>query len=1185
MQLTANGKAGPVFDGRHTFVSTKTSTFLAMKLTVILILAACLHVNARGYAQNVTLSLKNTSLETVLKKIRDQSGFHLVYMKELMEDTKKVTLDLKNVPLRIALDECFKNQPLTYTIIDQTIFVRSKLAPGDQSSAASSGDPFQSPAPPEKIDIHGRVTDSLGIALPGVSIKLKGGKGGTATDADGVFTIKAKPGDLLIFSSTGYDSKQVIVGSESNLSVVLMRNPQQLTTVVITALGIKREAKSLGYATAQIDNKELNSSQPVNFASGIAGKVSGMDIALTNSGVDPDNVRVTLRGNRSFLGNNEPLLVVDGVPVDISYLAQINATDIANVNILKGATAAALYGSDAANGVMIVTTRTGSKKPVIQVSSTVTFDRVSFLPKMQDKFGSASNEFTGIDALSYSNPSNNQNGYVPYENQAFGGPFSAGSPWGGDSIILGFPGPNGQIQKVAYRPLSNELKKFWNTGTTFRNGVSYAQGDDDNSFFLSGENIMRKGIVPKDKYNRTTFRMNAAKRFGRFRASGAVSYGESNLDQTGQIKDFYSSIQNTAPQVPITSYQNTNAVFGDLSTYFNAYAVNPYWFIDNRRHTRNRKDLLASGDLSMDFTSWLNVSFQGGIGNYSYVDQNTSAGFNFTPYGFFLGSPATLSGNQATYFANVAPTLQNEVASDRKLYTNFKILLHKKIGDFGGQLILGNSINQDDYSRLNNGSNTLLNVAGLYNVNFRSGTPTVDQLKTQSRKYGNYADLSLNYKEIIFLHASGRQDRTSLLDESNHTFFYPGVDAAIVLSEAIGALKGNSTISFLKIRGGLTKTGNVNINPYQIQNTLSAGPNFPFGQTAGLTTSDIFAKQNLKPEFTSSSEVGIELGLLNNRINWKGTYFLEKTTNETVPVNVSNSTGFGTYLENLGRMDNKGLELDLNADILRLRNGLRWNVGINYTHYHSIVKSLGPVTSLAIPNAAKTSNAFAVVGQPYPVLQVADWAKDPQGHVIVDANTGLPSQSATLVNFGPTNPTQAVGITTNVSYKGFTLSAVAEYRGGNVIYNGVGANMEVNGLSARSAMFNHNRFVYPNSVIESSPGHYEPNTSVTINDGGLGFWGIYGYFPSSMYVTSAAFWTLRNASLSYQVPQQLVNRIRPVQAVSISLIGSNLWLWLPKQNTWTDPEFSEDNGNATGTNSLSQAPPTRTFGASIKVTF
>ncbi len=1166
--------------GLHSLrVSTKT--LLIMKMYIVLLTMTCLQVSARGLSQNVTIDVTDAPLSAVFKSIERQTSFIFFYKPALLREGRKVTLHTKDVPVKQVLDECFKDQPFVYYEEDRIITIQPKgppaanPAPGDQDKLAA-------------IPIHGKVTDSSGVAIAGVSVRIKGSKAGTITDDDGKFTLNVKKGDVLLFSSLGYESRQVTIGNDESLTISLIKSPQQLTSVVVTALGIKREARSLGYATAQIDNKDLNSSQPVNIANGITGKVSGMDIAQTNSGVDPDNVRITLRGNRSFLGNNEPLLVVDGIPVDISYLAQINSADIVSVNILKGATAAALYGSNAANGVMIVNTRTGSKRPVVQYTSTVTLDKVSFLPKMQESFGSASNEFTAIDALSYSNPTNNQNGFVPFENQAFGSPFANGSPFGGDSIVLGFPGPDGQIQKIPYKADPNGIRDFWKTGVTVRNGVSYSQGDEDNTFFISGENIERSGIVPKDHFARTTFRMNASKKFGIFKATGNVSYGESDLDQTAALGSFYSSIQNTAPEVPLTNYQNITAVFSDLNTYFNAYAVNPYWFINNERHTRNRKDLLASGDLSLDALKWLNIDFQGGVENYNYTEQTAVAGYEFSAYGLFLGNTANdLSGNQATYFANVPPTVTSDDVNNSELYTNLKINLHHHFGNFGTQLILGNSIQQINYNYLQNGSTTLLNVPNLYNVAFRSGIPSVTQTQSLSRQYGNYADLSIDYKNFLFLHASGRQDKTSLLDESDRTFFYPGFDVSAVLSDIIGALKESKVISYLKIRGGITKTGNVNIGPYQVQNTYSIGNNFPFGQTAGLTTSGIYAKQNLKPEFTNSSEVGAELGFLQNRITLKGTYFYEKTTDETVPVQVSNATGYSTYLENLGRMDNSGEEIDLNGDILRLPNGLRWNVGVNFTHYHNVVRNLGPVNSLAIPNSnpVNNSNAYAVVGQPYPVLQVTDWAKDPQGQVIVNANTGLPQQSATLVNYGPSNPTRALGINTTISYKGFTFSAVAEYRGGNVIYNGVGTALEVNGLSQRSAMFNRQRFVYPNSVIQTAQGTYVPNTNVTVNDGGLGFWGIYGYFPESMYVTSAAFWTLRNASLSYDLPQRLISHINPVKAVSIGILGSNLLLLVPKQNTWTDPEFSEDTGNATGTNSTNQAPPTRTFGANLKVTF
>jgi TonB-linked SusC/RagA family outer membrane protein len=1031
--------------------------------------------------------------------------------------------------------------------------------------------------------LKGKAVDEQGGAIPFVSVKIKGSRGGAVADAEGAFTIKTKPGDILILTSAGYETKQATVGSASTLTVSMTKTSQELAAVVVTALGIRREARSLGYATAQIDNKDLNASQPVNFANGITGKVSGMNVDLTNSGVDPDNIRITLRGNRSFLGNNEPLLVVDGVPVDISYLAQINSADIASVNVLKGATAAALYGSQAANGVMVVTTRMGAHKPTVQFNSTITFDKVSFFPKMQYNNGPASSEYSSTDAISYSNPANNLNGYVPFENQSFASPYAAGSPWGGDSVVIGFPGPGGQIQKIPYEPLANEIKKFWNTGATYQNGISYSQGDETSSFFLSGQNIQKTGITPGDKFNRTTVRFNGSKKYGVFRATGNVSYGESNLNQAGSLYNTYYQVQNIATSVPFTNYANTDALFGDINTYYNAYALNPYWYIDNDRYTKNRQDLLASGDLSLDATKWLNLDYQLGVENYAYYEQTTVAALNFSPYAFYLAS-ATLAGNESVYVGDALPSVSTDNVTDRKIYSNFKATLHKSIGDFGGQLILGNTINQEKQNLLLNGSTTLLNISGLYNVNFRSGTPSVNQYYFLTRNYGNYADLTLNYKDWAFIHASGRQDKTSLLNAANRTYFYPGVDASLVLSDVIPTLKNSRTVSFLKIRGGVTKTGNLNVSPYQVQNVLSAGPGFPYGQTTGLTSATTFANSNLKPEFTTSNEVGAEIGFLHNRFDVQGTYFYEKTTDETVSVSVSDATGYQNYLENVGRMDNKGLELDLKANILRLNNGLRWDVGIHYTHYRNVAVDLGPTNSLFIPSGGQ-SNAYAVKGNPYPVLQVPDWNKDSLGRVIVNANNGLPSVNSTLVNFGGTNPTHTLGITTSVAFKGFTLSAVAEYRGGNVIYNGTGTFLDVDGLSARSAMFQHSRFVYPNSVIQTGPDKYTPNTNITINDGGVGFWGNFGYFPPSMFITSGAFWSLRNVSLTYELPKSVLHHLKVVQGISVGLVGSNLLLFLPKLNTWQDPEFSEDKGNATGTNSINEAPPTRTYGANLNITF
>jgi len=414
-------------------------------------------------------------------------------------------------------------------------------------------------------NITGQVTDQKGQPVSFATIRIKGSKVGVSADADGNFSIKAKEGNTLIITGTGITSKEVIVSAGTVLNIQVAFQPSNLTEVVVTALGVRREAKTLGFSTAKIDAKDINSSAPINVADGVTGKVSGAIIQLTNSGVDPDNLRIVLRGNRSFLGNNQALIIVDNVPVDNSYLAQINPNDVESVTVLKGGTAAALYGSDASNGVLLVTTKQGRKgKPLITVSSSVTADKISFIPKMQYDHGSASSEYSSADAVSFTNPSNLQNGFVPFENQSFSSPFAGGSPYGGDSVVIGFPTADGKIQKIPYVGLANEFKDFWNTGVTSQTSLSLSAGDDVSSFYLSGQYVSRTGITPGDKMNRTNIRVSGSRRYGIFKASAEASYAEKNLNTVGSNANFYYQLQNIAPEVPFANYSNPNLPFADL---------------------------------------------------------------------------------------------------------------------------------------------------------------------------------------------------------------------------------------------------------------------------------------------------------------------------------------------------------------------------------------------------------------------------------------------------------------------------------------------------------------------------------------------------------------------------------------------------------------------------------------------
>lgn len=1029
--------------------------------------------------------------------------------------------------------------------------------------------------------ITGIVVNADGNSVPSATVTVAETKEATTTNDQGRFSIKAATGQHLEISSVGYDNYSVTVGKSNELNIILQSSNKELTEVVVTALGIKREKRSLGYATAQIDSKDLTSSQPVNLASGIMGKVSGMNINLVNSGVNPDNIRITLRGNRSFLGNNQPLIVVDGVPVDNTYLAQMNPDVVESINVLKGATASALYGSSAANGVLLITTKSARKgKPTITVNSSVSLEKISLIPQFQQEFGPASTEFLGNDALSYSDPRTFNSGYVPYENQSLGSPFNLGSPFGGDSVVIGIPSPDGKIQKLPYKGRPGEFQRFWNTGNTYQNGVSYLGGDDKSAFLLSAQNITRTGILPGDKYNRNSFGFKASRQYGAFKATANASYSSSHTSQ-GNLYQAYLAVTNIAPMVPYASYRDVNSPykFSDINTYYNAYGINPYWYLKNQRDNAYRNDLLGSFDFSLDATKWMNIDYLIGLQDYSINDVATRAAFNFSPYAIWMANN-TLGGNMSIFQGNTPPSLASSTISDNKFYSSLKITLHKKFGDINTQLILGNIINQDQYQLLSNGSTTLLNINDFYNVNFRQGVPNVNQTMSKMRNYGNYADLTLGYKNFLFLHASGRMDATSLLNADNRNYFYPGVDASVVLSDVITALKNSKTISFLKIRGAVTKTGNINVSPYQVQTVFSSGSGFPFGQLPGLTTSTSATFPGLKPEFTLSKEVGGEIGFLENKVNLQFSYFQENTTNETVPIDVSNATGFTQSLINVGEMDNKGLELDLNVTPVK-RNNLRWDVGIHFTHYQNKVVSLGAINSLKISDPSGITNSYAVVGKSYPQLLLTDFARDSIGQLIVDANNGQPSRANTLVDYGTTNPTYSLGINTSLNYKRFTLSAVAEYKGGNVIYNGTGLYMDVFNISQRFAVFDRSRFSYPNSVIKEPNGKYVANPNNQIYDFSLGAPG----GVNSIYMTSGAYWSLRNASISYSLPTNITDKLKYVQNISVSLVGSNLILIVPKGNIWTDPSYGESTGNATGSNSLHQAPPTRTYGADLKIMF
>ena len=1066
--------------------------------------------------------------------------------------------------------------------------------------------------------ITGKVTDEKGDPLGFATVKIKDTKLGTAADANGSFTIKAKTGDVLVVSSTGATEKEVTVGDENTITVVLSVTNNELSTVVVTALGVRRQAKSLGYATAKVTTQELTQAKVTNVGAGLAAKVSGLDVNLTNNGVKPD-LRITLRGDRSILGNNQPLLVVDDIQLPISYLNTLNPNDVDNVTVLKGGSASALYGSAASNGVIIVTTKKGtSGKAQITLNSTLTIESIAYTPKFQNQFGQYGGEPIGFEGTVLF-PENPYVPYVSFENQNYGPRFN------GQMVPLGLPitifNPDGtsytKQDSIPYSAVPGAKTGFFDHGITTQNEVSYSAGDSKSRFYMSFQDVNQKGIIPSDQSRRDAIRINGSRESGIFSASYNLGYTLTHNNTTAgagvpfdwgttgafggypgggsyfQNRALYWNIINQPADVNLKNYRNWQTdPFSSPDGYFNAYYGNPWWQIDQVRLDEKQSDLLGNLELTLKPLSWLAIQYKAGIARDDYSNKYTGAGYTFASWA--VNDPGYQNAGYIPSSVKAFPGSEGDGSSlSQRLTSDLLISAHKTYGDFDIRLIGGASV-IDNRNRFFQLSSSTLVIPDFYNISNRLGTPNVGETFVETRTIGAYGDLTVGYKNFLFLHGSLRNDWTSILSPANRSYLYPSVDGAFVFSDAIPSLKNSNVISYGKLRAAYSQTAQVSIGAYSLQNTFNPGGGFPYSSVAGYTLSSSFANPNILPEISTNEEIGLEMGFLKNRINFSAAVYNTKTKNQTIPISISSTTGYTSAFVNSGLMQNQGVELDLHVTpVENLSNGLKWEVGATFSYNKNTVLSLGyNLPYVSIPNYtnqdgnsnANYFNSVAAVGLPYGQVQTRDWKRDDQGRIIVDPLTGKPSLDPNLKLFGTSVPPTTIGFTTSLTYKGFTLSAVADGRFGAVIYNGIGGSLDFTGVSGYSASSGRQPFVIPNSVYMDGNGKYVPNTNITTSDGNL-FWAQVWNTAGSNYVNSADFWKLREVSLSYDFPKKWLSHLKIVNDVTVGITGRNLVTIRAKGNVWSDPEFSNTNGNASGNTDINQLPPTKFVGFNLGVTF
>ena len=1050
--------------------------------------------------------------------------------------------------------------------------------------------------------VIGRVLDENGKPIPFASIKVKGTRGGVAADQDGAFQIHAATGAELIITATAYDPVEAKVTPSGDIKVVLKVKNSSLQEVVVTAFGVQRQSKELGYSTARVSGKDVLTAQPISAANGLTGKVAGLQINTVNNEVFAPT-RITLRGMRSLTGNNQPLIIVDGA-IYYNDISTLNPNDITDINVLKGASASAVYGSDASNGVIIITTKKGTRgRPNISFTTTTQVETVAYMPAFQSRFGSNGGE-------KWINDFNDLSTAIPYENQAYGPAFRSGA-----YVPIGRLLADSSYQYIPYSAVKNQKKDFFNHALTTQNNLSYSAGDDNSRFYLSAQDVNTKGVMPMDAGRRDAFRAAGSRTYGKFTADFTIAYTYKYETQGANDATAYDDVLNTPADIPLSSYKNwaTNK-YATPSGYFNDYYMNPYYYLANNRTNTTTNSIQGNLHLALHPLPWLNLSYRLAVNQFLTHNDTYSAGVSYSKFSdtsqyLYYSNPAGNGvnlqyGTDGTRFASASPA-----SPSYSTYYNNNLLWNSDFLASVDQNITKNlnfkatlGTTYDDNKITNTYTNAGTLFFPVYNVNNLTGilngggstfaSGNAGNYYLEARKLGLFGEGSLGFKSFLFVHGSYRSDIDSRLSKSNRFIPYYDIDGSLIVSDLVPSLFTGKDLSFLKIHGAHSKTGNASPlgggsqyiagGAYQTDPTLTGAGGFPFSGVGGYQLNLNIANPNIKPEFVTENEVGLEIGFLQNRFNLGATGYISNLKDGIINAPIPPASGFTNALINAANTQNKGLEFELKGDVFKTKDW-DWYVNVNWTHSTNLVKSInGGQQSVGLPGS--NANSFAVVGYAFPVIETYDWVRDPAGQVIVDPVTGMPTKSSSLSILGNANPKDVLGVTTNLAYKAFTLTVTADYRGGYKIFNAIGESMDFSGNGLTTAATGRQRFVFPNSVIQEG-GKYVTNTNVTVDDANFNFWPSIYNSVGANYVVSGAVWKLREVALSYDLPRRWLAPTKIVQHATLTISGRNLLMIRPKTNLWTDPEFSEDTGNDVGRTGEGQAPPTRIFSGTLSIQF
>ncbi|AFK03776.1 TonB-dependent receptor plug [Emticicia oligotrophica DSM 17448] len=1038
--------------------------------------------------------------------------------------------------------------------------------------------------------VSGKVTSSEdGSPLPGVSVIVKGTSKGVTTDVNGVYKINTSGKSTLTFSFIGFATQTVELNNRTVVDVQLKTDASQLQEIVVTAQGIRKNLREIPYAYSKVSTDDITVGRSPQLAQALSGKVTGLAVYNVNNSVDP-SVKIVLRGFRSLTGNNEALVVLNGMQTTSTVLALINPNDIESVSILKGGQAATLYGSAGINGALVITTKKGSKgKMRVNYSNSTNFEQINFLPDFQDKFGSGSHYYQSFGTAGYSTDPlvRMKENWRAYENQQFGDPFD------GTMRIQGRVAEDGSKLLIPYSAIPNARRKAFDIGVSTNNQMSFQGGDDNGSYFLSVENQKINGIVPHDKSERTGVRASATRRFNKLESNFDASYTQAAYDRTSS--DFYNDVINQPANLPLSDLRDwqTNPQ-ANPNGYYNDYYNNPYFNADNNR--QKYKDANISGNFTLihKTTNWLQFTNRLGVMNNSRTGKNTTGKFLYSDWAKSkanIPSPWYFDGDgEGIYRAisDIQGSVSDYSTTENVINNEFQAQLTKDFGAFANKLILGSSIYQRYTKSISVGSSSIV-VPEVYNVANRQGELTGGESNTMERRFGYYADLTTNYKNWLILNGTFRYDNTSRFykptrPKSYYAYPYYGAGVSFIATDAIPAIKSN-ILNYAKLRLNYNKNANDNIPLYGLDLVYNNGANFPYGNTVGLTVGNTLPDAFLKPETVYSSEVGGEFQLFNNRVTLDVSAYSQTSKGQVITVKIPNTTGFSNLLINVGETKNWGYEADLKYLLLK-RGKLDWDFGVRYSFNDNKVIDLYPGVNEFQYGGYSYANTNVIKGMRFPMLKTDgyQYAPDGSGYVLVNGTTGYPLRNTTLTSRGGTLPRHIIGLGSKLAYGSFAFNFNFEYRGGNVMFSDLGRQMTFTGSGGwTSDRLPH---IYPNSAILNADGKtVTPNTTVNVREAEYALWVDNYRLISENFVSPGWFIKLRDINFSYSIPEKLLAKTKVFSTASIAIYGRNLLTIVDKKNYYTDPEFSYTTGNGLGINNTTQTPPVRQYGVNLNLSF